>query len=52
MLKVALSQYNPKDMYSMDKIGLFYKLASNNILRDDVASGIKKRKDRLTVGLC
>lgn len=51
-LKASLSCYDPKDLFDMDKIGLFFKMAPNKTLCDHVMNGQKKIKDWMTIGLC
>lgn len=51
VLKVELSNYNPKDIFNMDDMH-FFKMAPNKALWNHVVSGQKKIKNCITIGLC
>ena len=45
--------YDPKDIFNFDETSLFFKLLpSHSLCMDAKASGVKKLKDRFSVGLC
>ena len=51
-IKQKLSKYDPSDIYNMDETGLFYKLEPNKTLATSQIYGSKRKKERISVGLC
>lgn len=45
VVKAALCEYEPQDIYNMDEMGLFYRMHPNKTLRDHHISCVKRCKD-------
>jgi hypothetical protein len=50
-LRKLCAQYYPRDIFNMDKTGLFWKRVLNRSLATESVKGIKKAKDRITIAL-
>jgi hypothetical protein len=46
-----LSDYEPKDVYNMDEIGLYFRAHPNRTLAQGKAKGWKLQKERVTLAL-
>ena len=51
-LKETLAQYQPEDIYNIDKTGLFYRMPPSKSLTQGPQHGTKQFKDRITIALC
>jgi hypothetical protein len=50
-LHAKCRMYANRDIFNMDKTGLFWKLSPNRILATTTSSGGKQAKDRITIAL-
>lgn len=51
-LQKILENYSPEDIFNFDETGLFFRLQPNKTLSTQAVRGVKKAKDRVTIGLC
>ncbi|MFQ6640735.1 hypothetical protein Gotur_014990 [Gossypium turneri] len=51
-IRAKLENFDLKDIYNMDKIGLFYRLQVDHSLATKKLEGLKKDKETLTVVVC
>ena len=51
-LRVIIKPYLLKDIYNIDKTGLFWKAILDTILATKALLGIKKQKARISLGNC
>ncbi|MBA0776310.1 hypothetical protein Gotri_011319 [Gossypium trilobum] len=51
-IRAKLENFDLKNMYNMDKIGLFYRLQVDHSLATKQLEGRKKDKERLTAVVC
>lgn len=51
-IRAKLDQFQWKDIYNMDEIGLFYRLEADHSLATKQLEGRKKDNERITVAVC
>ncbi|XP_055800418.1 CENP-B homolog protein 2-like [Solanum dulcamara] len=51
-IRSKLDQFELKDIYNMDEIGLFYRLKADHSLAIKQLEDRKKNKERITLALC
>jgi hypothetical protein len=51
-LPPIIATYDPEDVFHFDETGLYYRAPPSKILNVGRPRGVKKKKDRITLGLC
>ena len=51
-LRAVIATYAPEDVFNFDETGLYYRALPSKALNVVQSKGMKKEKDRVTLGLC